>query len=164
MAAAQVELAAGRPELAERRALKAVTAASQGGDRLLAARARVIAARARSGERRREAIEGIREAQQEFVECGATRLRDEAVRELRRLGHRVGRGGSRGRGEAGVEALSRRESEVAHLVTEGLTNREIAERLVLSEKTIETHLSAVFRKLGVRRRAAVGPILWREGS
>ena len=50
---------------------------------------------------------------------------------------------------------------MADLVTDGLTNREIAARLFLSDKTVETHLSAVFRKLGVRGRAAIGTALWR---
>ena len=41
---------------------------------------------------------------------------------------------------------------MATLVAEGLTNREVATRLFLSTKTIETHLSSVYRKLGVRSR------------
>ncbi|MFL5838369.1 MAG: response regulator transcription factor, partial [Solirubrobacteraceae bacterium] len=49
-----------------------------------------------------------------------------------------------------------REREVAGLVADGRTNREIATRLSLSEKTIETVLSRVFRKLGVRSRAKGG--------
>jgi DNA-binding NarL/FixJ family response regulator len=44
---------------------------------------------------------------------------------------------------------------VAELVATGATNREIGERLFLSEKTVETHLSSVFRKLSVRSRAEV---------
>jgi DNA-binding NarL/FixJ family response regulator len=51
--------------------------------------------------------------------------------------------------------LISREREIADLVADGRTNREIADRLFLSEKTIETHLSRVFDKLGVRSRAAV---------
>src|SRR4051812_506474 len=86
---------------------------------------------------------------------GAARLRDEALREQRRLGRRVGRGGERAGAEHGVGALSPREREVAGLVADGRTNREIAARLFLSEKTIETVLSRVFRKLGVRSRAEV---------
>jgi DNA-binding NarL/FixJ family response regulator len=51
--------------------------------------------------------------------------------------------------------LSPRELEIAGLVTVGKTNRQIAAELFLSEKTVETHLSHVFSKLGVSSRAAV---------
>ena len=50
-------------------------------------------------------------------------------------------------------ALSPREREVLSLVTEGLSNAEIGERLSLSEKTVRNHLSSVFDKLGVWTRA-----------
>src|SRR5262245_5566405 len=87
--------------------------------------------------------------------AGAARVSDEAFREQRRLGRLVGRGGERGAVEDGVAALSAQEREVAVLVADGCTNREIAARLFLSEKTIETVLSRVFRKLGVRSRVEV---------
>jgi DNA-binding CsgD family transcriptional regulator len=53
------------------------------------------------------------------------------------------------------------------LVAEGLTNREIGVRLHLSEKTIVTHLTSVFRKLGARSRAQVAAAVagageWRD--
>lgn len=48
--------------------------------------------------------------------------------------------------------LTPREREVAHLIAAGLTNREVAERLVVSERTIDNHLYRVFRKLGVKTR------------
>ncbi|MGH2956882.1 MAG: response regulator transcription factor, partial [Solirubrobacterales bacterium] len=92
------------------------------------------------------------------------RYRDQAIRELRRLGEPVGTGGRRGRGESGVEALSGRELEVARLVTDRLTNRQIAERLVLSEKTIERHLSRIFRKLGVSSRVDVAREIERSAT
>lgn len=53
-----------------------------------------------------------------------------------------------------VEALTDREMELLHLVAEGLTNDEIAERLTLSTRTVERHLSNVYRKLGVSGRSA----------
>lgn len=82
---------------------------------------------------------------------GAQRLHDEAARELRRLGHTApGRQRRFARGE-----LSGREREIAELVAQGRSNREIAATLFLSEKTVEGHLTKVFAKLGVRTRAEV---------
>jgi predicted ATPase/DNA-binding NarL/FixJ family response regulator len=51
--------------------------------------------------------------------------------------------------------LSTREREVALLVAEGLTNRDIAERLVVSERTAENHVARVLNRLGLRSRAQV---------
>jgi DNA-binding NarL/FixJ family response regulator len=49
-------------------------------------------------------------------------------------------------------SLTPREREVAALVAQGLTNRQIASRLVISEATVETHLARIFRKLGMQSR------------
>jgi DNA-binding NarL/FixJ family response regulator len=49
-------------------------------------------------------------------------------------------------------ALSPREAEVAELVAEGLTNREIAERLVLSTRTVEGHIDRILGKLNFHTR------------
>jgi len=48
--------------------------------------------------------------------------------------------------------LTRREQEVAALAIAGASAREIAERLVVGERTVETHLANIYRKLGVRSR------------
>lgn len=53
-----------------------------------------------------------------------------------------------------VEELTAREVELLRLVAEGLTNDEIAERLTLSGRTVERHLSNIYRKLGVSGRSA----------
>ncbi|MGA9371172.1 MAG: helix-turn-helix transcriptional regulator, partial [Solirubrobacterales bacterium] len=84
------------------------------------------------------------------------RHRDEAASELRALGRRVTRP-KRGRDSIGegVASLSAREREVAELVSLGHTNKEIAAELYLSEKTVESHLSRIFGKLGASRRAQV---------
>ena len=52
-----------------------------------------------------------------------------------------------------IPGLSPRESEVLRLVADGMTDREIAGRLEISTRTVETHVGGILRKLGVRRRA-----------
>ena len=52
----------------------------------------------------------------------------------------------------GTGPLSAREADIAGLAASGLTNRRIAERLVVSERTVENHLYRIFIKLGVTRR------------
>jgi DNA-binding NarL/FixJ family response regulator len=120
-----------------------------GGAAWTAARARLADGRALAAAGDRAgAIEALREAEAAFASFGAARRRDEAVRELRQLGHRVRRAPS-GQGDG---ALTAREREIAGLVAAGRTNREIAAQLVLSERTIEAHLRNVYAKLGVRSR------------
>ena len=51
--------------------------------------------------------------------------------------------------------LSRRETEVAHLVGAGLTNRQIADRLFVSERTAEYHVEQIRNKLGYHTRAEI---------
>jgi DNA-binding NarL/FixJ family response regulator len=53
------------------------------------------------------------------------------------------------------DGLTRREREVVELVAGGLSNREIADRLVISERTAETHVSSVLAKLGLPSRARI---------
>ena len=67
--------------------------------------------------------------------------------ELRAAGARPRR--PRGRG---VGALSPQERGVASMATEGLSNREIAEALFLTRRTVEMHLTGAYRKLGVAGR------------
>lgn len=52
----------------------------------------------------------------------------------------------------GALGITRRELEILELIAEGLSNREIAERVHVSENTVKTHSSRVFDKLGARRR------------
>ena len=57
-------------------------------------------------------------------------------------------------GEAGLAALTRRERDVLRLLAEGLTNRQVAERLVVSEHTVHRHVANLLRKLGLPSRTA----------
>jgi DNA-binding NarL/FixJ family response regulator len=82
-------------------------------------------------------------------------------RELRKLGARVEPRGPAAGAEAGLEALSRREREIAELVADRRTNREIADALVLSEKTIESHMRNIFRKLSASSRVQVARLVER---
>ncbi len=62
------------------------------------------------------------------------------------------------RGDSGglsLEGLTGREAEIARAVAEGLSNREIADRCGISERTVKAHLSSIFRKLGIRDRKAL---------
>lgn len=60
-----------------------------------------------------------------------------------------------------LAALSPREAEVAKLVAEGLTNRQIAERLVISERTAQNHVQHILTKLSFTRRSQIAA--WRAG-
>src|SRR5205085_11169656 len=63
---------------------------------------------------------------------------------------------------AGGVSLSRREREVAGLVARGLTNRQIAERLGIGERTVEGHLERVRSKLGMHSRTEIA--VWIVGQ
>ncbi len=104
----------------------------------------------------------LREAERELDECGSHRVRDQMRRELRKLGARAEPRGQATGEDSGMEALTGREREIAELVTDRKTNKEIAAELFLSEKTIESHLRNVFVKLGVSSRVEVARTVERE--
>ncbi|WP_173056935.1 response regulator transcription factor [Phytohabitans houttuyneae] len=60
-------------------------------------------------------------------------------------------------------ALTRREREIARLVADGLANRAIAEKLVLSERTVETHVRNLLTKLGLSNRTQVAAWALKHG-
>jgi DNA-binding CsgD family transcriptional regulator len=133
-----------------------------GGRRLDAGRALHTAGVAHEAAGRADlARERLREATDAFHACGAAALAAKAVRERRRLGERVATAAPAGR-QGGTHGLSPRELEIARLVTQGLTNQKIAGELFLSVRTVETHLSRVFAKLGVTSRTGVAAKLARE--
>lgn len=97
-------------------------------------------------------VEALREAALLYEALGATRsasrvrqaLRDRGVRDL----GRVPRTGA----TVGWDSLTASERKVVDLVCEGLTSREVGERLYLSRRTVDTHLAHVYQKLGIRSR------------
>ena len=153
-AAAAVELDTGEPAHAAEQALASAAAADDAGAPVEAATSRTLAgvALAKTGDRDRAAAE-LQRAATTFEECGALPYRDAAERELGKVGHRVHRRTRPGKpGAAGIESLTGRELEVARLVVDRRTNPEIASELFLSQKTVQTHLRNIFRKMDVSSR------------
>jgi DNA-binding NarL/FixJ family response regulator len=91
----------------------------------------------------RDARTALSEALAVFDELGARLWSEKARRELARIG---------GRTAAGT-ALTASEERVAALVAEGLTNKQVAGRLFVTDRTVEGHLSHIYAKLGLRSRA-----------
>ena len=162
---AAVALAAGDHAEAARAAEAAVEAAAAIGAGLQGAYAALVLGQAlAAGDDRQRAVTVLRDAERDLDAFGSVRVRDEARRALRRLGARAEARGPAAAGEAGVQALSRRENEVCALIVDRLTNREIAARLFLSEKTVESHVRNVFFKLGASSRVEVARIVERARS
>jgi DNA-binding CsgD family transcriptional regulator len=90
----------------------------------------------------------LREGLQLADRMGATRLLTTARHELRALGLRPRRSAVSGPG-----SLTPTERRVAELAASGLTNRQLAEALFVTVKTVETHLARAYQKLGTRSRA-----------
>jgi DNA-binding CsgD family transcriptional regulator len=94
-----------------------------------------------------------RQALAEFDRLGARPAAAEAARRLRLMGVRGIPRGPRSSTKANAAGLTSREQEILQLVADGLTNRDIAARLFLSEKTVGHHVSAILGKLDVPSRA-----------
>ena len=97
----------------------------------------------------------LREALRRFDGLGAAAAANVARRALRALGARRVPAGARAAARAHPFGLTRREQEVLALLAEGLPDREISRRLVISERTVHHHVSAVLSKTGAASRAAV---------
>jgi len=63
-----------------------------------------------------------------------------------------------------LDALSAREREVAHAVGRGASNKEIARELLITERTVKAHLSAIFMKMGVRDRLHLALLMRNQGN
>ena len=104
--------------------------------------------------RRREGRETLRLALEIAQKCGASALAERVRGDL-------GAGGGRPpRLElTGVEALTPAERKVCDLAASELTNRQIAQTLFVTEKTVELHLTSAYRKLGIRSRFQLASIM-----
>ncbi len=108
----------------------------------------------RRGRRTRDARVPLQAAVDAARDLGAVVLAERAGHELRAAGARPRR-----RPRTGPEALTPSERNVAELAAAGRTTRQIAAELFLTPKTVETHLTRVFRKLGVTSRGQLAPML-----
>ncbi|WP_353827826.1 LuxR C-terminal-related transcriptional regulator [Agromyces sp. SYSU T0242] len=149
LAAARVRFAAGDARGALEEAGRAAEVLLAVGAPYERAQARLLEARAHGVLGDREAADaGYRDARETFLALGA----EPAVAEVEdRMGERQ------------VRDLSPREVEVLRLVSTGLTNRGIAERLTLSERTVDRHVSNIFAKLGLSSRSAATAYAYEHG-
>lgn len=159
-AQAEVLLARDEPAAAAELALGAAEAAGELKARIDRAASRELAGRAllAAGDQE-EAVEQFTLAAEEFDQCNAPRHRNRVEKELGRLGHRTSRRSRAGGDGGGLESLTGREREVAQLLVRRMTNAEIAAELFLSEKTVESHLRNIFRKLDVASRVDVARLI-----
>jgi len=115
--------------------------------------------RLRRARQRVDAREPLRSALETFERLGAAPWAERARAELAASGET-----SRRRDPYAAEQLTAQELQVALVVARGATNREAGAALFLSPKTIETHLSRVYRKLHVRSRTELAHLLASEGA
>jgi DNA-binding CsgD family transcriptional regulator len=153
-ARARVLVALGRPEEAITLLRNGVGHLERAGAGVRAARTRIVLADALGAVNRvDEAVGELVSAERGLQGCGLWHAHaHQRLRSYRR------RRSSRQRG-SGPVSLSQRESEIADLVCGGHSNREIAASLYISEKTVESHLSRIFAKLGVSSRVAVAAVM-----
>lgn len=113
-----------------------------------------LGAMLRRRNRRRDARELLREGLDTANRAGARRLAEEAETELRATGARPRRAFL-----TGLESLTASERRIAELAGDGQTNREIAQSLFITTRTVEGHLTSVFRKLQLDSRSELRAVL-----
>jgi DNA-binding CsgD family transcriptional regulator len=134
---------------------EAVELLAGSGARLEHARALVdLGAALRRANRRTEARERLREGVDLAQQVGAFRLAERANDELAATGARP-----RKVLQTGLDSLTASERRVAQLAAEGMSNKEIAQTLFVTIKTVEVHLSHAYRKLGISSRAQLDTAL-----
>jgi DNA-binding NarL/FixJ family response regulator len=122
------------------------------------ARTRLELARALAGRAPEVAVAEAKAALEDFERLEAARHADAAAALLRSLGAPIRTG------PKGVGTLTRREAEILQLLGAGLSNPEIADRLYITRKTVETHVGNVLSKLGLRNRAEAAAFATRQSS
>ena len=100
----------------------------------------------------------LRAALRRFTEIGAGAYHAQVIQRLREFGLPADAA------DDPFAILSAAERRVARLAGQGLSNEEIAERLVLTRKTVEFHLTNVYRTLGISSRAALRKLLADPGA
>jgi DNA-binding CsgD family transcriptional regulator len=103
---------------------------------------------------RAESREPLREGYELARQCGASALAETARTELRASGVRLRR-----EALSGAESLTASERRIAKMATDGASNREIAQALFLTVKTVESHLTHTYRKLDIAGRSELGEAL-----
>ncbi|HEY7042382.1 MAG TPA: AAA family ATPase [Nocardioidaceae bacterium] len=177
LARAQLSAALGHWHVAVEEAHAAAAQFAAVGNRLERGRALLVSgsALAEAGQRK-AALEEIQTAEHDFATCSAAHFQALSRSLMRRLGRRVpsprrtpvhetvGPASAPTSTNDALATLSRREWEVARLVSAGHTNRQIASELVVSEKTVESHVSHIFTKLGVASRTAIASAVAATGA
>lgn len=134
---------------------QAALAADPGGGELTRARLQLAyGSWLRRRRRLREAREVLAAAQETFTHLGASGFAYRAARELRTSG-----GVGRRPGSQGLAQLTPQERQIAQLVAQGLSNRQIGAQLFLSHRTVGSHLYHLFPKLGITTRSQLADFL-----
>jgi DNA-binding CsgD family transcriptional regulator len=118
-----------------------------------------LGAALRRGNRRSEARQLLSEAREQAHAIGAWAIEQQAAGELRVAGARPRR-----LSFSGADSLTASQRRVAEMAAQGLANREIAQALFVTPRTVEQHLYNAYKKLGIQSRAELARALDRTRS